>query len=910
MHKLFSFPLLFLLLTQWAPAGAGVITGTVQESESHKYLAGVIVTVQDTDISDKTDSGGAFLLRNLKPGTYYIRFMKKGYYSLIIPDVKIKDEKPLLLKTEMYPGDETQFLFLEIGGIQVTAERELLSEEPETVHTINSGEIEHMQANSLADALTMIPGNENAGGLGLNKRQSINLRSFSEDQASAFGTKVIVDDVPLTNNANLNTGVGVGLGVSVSNNSGWGYDLREIAAENLDKIEVSAGASSVEYGDHTTGLIKVKTKIKNVPTRLKLKNNPDTREANLMGSFNAGRTNFVYNLNYGYSERDIRIEGDEFHRISASLKSQNYFFNNRLDLRNSIKYSRKIEENNYRIDTSATKAYNRDHHFTYSQQFNFKWNKVTKLYWRNYVDYQRRNSWKNQLETADVAYLTNRMTGGAAEAIISYPIYRSDVRTIGDEWSYGSKLKIQRKLLTGEILHRFLGGAEFQTDRNLGRGKTFDILRPPYGHLTSRPRSFDAIPGVTQLALFFEDRVTGTLLFPFTLDLGFRLDSYNPTRFKAGNLFQNKDIFEAKQGTFFNPRIGLKVKPFPKTQLRFTYSKSSKTPALNSIYPENYFLDVSEIGLRNGQVGDTVHIVSTHVFDRSAPNLKGYQSTKYEIGLDQQVGNFGLSLAAYYNVSKNQPKSVYNPFYYDFYFWPQWPEKSGRESVEQVLASTSYKKSINRSWSKNSGFEFSLRSHRIPSLNMRFRVSAAFNYRKSGSDAYPVYTPSRKIISADMDTLLVAPYYAPNESWRQRMVVKYNVDYIAKPLGIWLTFRAEQKLFEQSVQISKVKLAADGYFYNGQNYDIDAETSAAIGLDRSAPGSEYTTVNASRPNDIWLFSVTASKALFKGAEVSLFVNNIFNNLAYYKDIYGLLRAGNPAMFWGIAFSSKLDNLFK
>ena len=45
-----------------------------------------------------------------------------------------------------------------------------------------------------------------------------------------------------------------------------------------------------------------KTKTKNVPTRLKLKNNPDTREANLMGSFRLKSTNLVYNLNYPIPE--------------------------------------------------------------------------------------------------------------------------------------------------------------------------------------------------------------------------------------------------------------------------------------------------------------------------------------------------------------------------------------------------------------------------------------------------------------------------------------------------------------------------------------------------------------------------------------------------------------------------------
>ena len=51
---------------------------------------------------------------------------------------------------------------------------------------------------------------------------------------------------------------------------------------------------------------------------MKLKNNPYTREANLMGSFGAGKTDFVYNFNYGYSERDIRVTGDEYHRIAIA----------------------------------------------------------------------------------------------------------------------------------------------------------------------------------------------------------------------------------------------------------------------------------------------------------------------------------------------------------------------------------------------------------------------------------------------------------------------------------------------------------------------------------------------------------------------------------------------------------------
>jgi len=916
---------LVLLFPFYLCAAGNAITGRVTISDSKQALAQVIVKIQGSRLSTQTDSSGRYLLNQVPAGKHYLLFIKKGFYSLVVPDVKTQSGSYTVLNAQMYPGDSKEYLFLEIGGIQVTAQRNLLSEEPETVHRITGGEIEHMQANSLADVLDMIPGNEKTGNLGLRYKQQINLRSFGTDRFSSFGTRVIIDDVPLTNNADLQTGVGVGYGTSVTTNSGWGYDLREVVADNLAKVDVASGASSVEYGDHTAGVILVQTKMKNVPTRLKLKSNPDTREANLMGSFHLGKTNLVYNLNYGYSERNIRIKGDEYHRIAASLKSQNTFWNKRLRVRQYLKYNRRLEENNYKIDTTATLAYNRDHHLTYSQQFDFKWNDVTDVYWRNYVDYKHRNSWKYKLESADVSYLSNRMTAGTSLADTSKPVYHSNVRTIGDEFSYGSKLRLRRKWFIGAILHRFLIGSEFQTDKNTGPGKTFDVLRPPNGALHSRPRRFDAIPGITQMAFFFEDRLTGKLFLPFTFDVGFRLDSYNPTALKLKNLFTNNDVFAAKQGTFFNPRLGLKVNLFSKTQLRFTFSKTSKTPALSSIYPEPYYLDVNDLlyqTVQGSQGQDSVVVrpllMSTYIYERSVPHLKGYQTTKYEAGFDQQWGNFAISLVGYFKQTKNFPKSINAPFYYNRYLWPNWPESSGKESVERILFLTSFSsKSKNLGWAKSSGFEFSLRTHRIPSLNMRFRISAAFNFRKEGSTFYPVYYRTETVKACDSlstgwifpKDIQIVPYYSPNESWRQRMIVKYNVDYIAKPLGIWLTLRAEQVLWDQTLNVSHAKLAAQGYYYNGSNVPINAETSQQLNLNRRYSNLDVT-VDKSKPNNKWLFSIIVSKALFKGAEVSLFVNNFLNDRAYYINRYGFYEATNPAMFWGMALSSKIDGLFK
>ena len=219
LNKMKKFTTLFLIIFLRLGYGqSGEITGLVLEA--NKPIAEVIVKIQGSDLSTYSDQAGRFHLKKVPPGSYYLIFSRSGYYSLVVPDIKIDAEHPAAVNVDMVPGDEKEFLFLEIGGIQVTASRELISEEAETVHRISSGEIEHMQANSLANVLDLIPGNEKVNSSGLDKAQKIAVRNFNSPEdynqdLSLFGTKIIVDDTPLSNNANLQTGVGVGAGSTV-----------------------------------------------------------------------------------------------------------------------------------------------------------------------------------------------------------------------------------------------------------------------------------------------------------------------------------------------------------------------------------------------------------------------------------------------------------------------------------------------------------------------------------------------------------------------------------------------------------------------------------------------------------------------------------------------------------------------
>ncbi|MBN2366003.1 MAG: hypothetical protein EH225_08375, partial [Calditrichaeota bacterium] len=323
------FFFLFFIFCLYPPAmqgqmATGTLQGHVTDYNNDQPLAAVVITIEGSKLSAHTDEKGFFRITGVPEGKYNLMCLKTGCYCTMSDPVEVQAGKVSEVELKMLPGDPSKFLYISIGGITVTAERDLIPENHETVHKISAGEIEHMQATNLGDILDLIPGVERKNRPGLEKKSFIGLRGVETDRSydtpDVFGTKIIVDEIPMSNNTNLNSGTGVGYGSNVTTNVGQGIDLRGIVADNIQKVEVVSGVPSVEYGDLTTGIVKVTTQSGNRPMRLKMKNNPDTREFNVNGGNPLfSNLDMFYNLNYAHSERDIRQDGDEVSRVSGQL---------------------------------------------------------------------------------------------------------------------------------------------------------------------------------------------------------------------------------------------------------------------------------------------------------------------------------------------------------------------------------------------------------------------------------------------------------------------------------------------------------------------------------------------------------------------------------------------------------------
>ena len=128
---------------------------------------------------------------------------------------------------------------------------------------IDTTAMQHLQPSSFSDLLELLPGHVSkdpsmSAPNVINLRTALNVTPADDYMTSAIGTSFIVDGVPVNNNSVMQT-------TPDSNHSdretvGKGVDMRGIATDDIEKVEIVRGIASVEYGELTSGLVNIKRK--------------------------------------------------------------------------------------------------------------------------------------------------------------------------------------------------------------------------------------------------------------------------------------------------------------------------------------------------------------------------------------------------------------------------------------------------------------------------------------------------------------------------------------------------------------------------------------------------------------------------------------------------------------------------
>ena len=215
--------------------------GTSKATESH--IVNIVVTDKNTKESvimancsldplgsfNVTDIDGKAVFQKVPAGSFTLKVSYVGYETYT---TTLKVEKDLTVNVQLVPTS------LALKEVVVTAKQNASGASTSSI--IGRQAIDHLQASSLADIIQLIPGKE-MGNVDMTQKSNLQLRTLRNNNTSAFGSSIVVDGVPISNNGQVTQG-------QFSSTAFTGTDLRQIAADNIDNVEVIRGIPSAEYG--------------------------------------------------------------------------------------------------------------------------------------------------------------------------------------------------------------------------------------------------------------------------------------------------------------------------------------------------------------------------------------------------------------------------------------------------------------------------------------------------------------------------------------------------------------------------------------------------------------------------------------------------------------------------------------
>lgn len=206
-------------------------------------------------LSGSCDDQGICRFERVAAGRYKLRVTFLGYkpYTQVIP-VDDSFTWLALLEPDAVNLDEVVVTASESRGMTSSSK-------------IDRQAMEHLQPSSFADLVSLLPG-ERSTVPNMGAANLIRLReagsgiqtdgSSTDYDISSLGTSFLMDGVPINTKANMSyLAGGDNKYVENRNTTGRGVDMRTIPTDEIEHVEVVRGIPSVEYGDLTSGLIKI-----------------------------------------------------------------------------------------------------------------------------------------------------------------------------------------------------------------------------------------------------------------------------------------------------------------------------------------------------------------------------------------------------------------------------------------------------------------------------------------------------------------------------------------------------------------------------------------------------------------------------------------------------------------------------
>lgn len=602
-----------------------------------------------------------------------------------------------------------------------------------TTSIIGRQALDHLQATSLKDILQLLPGGVSMKNPSLTSPGQFKVRTLASDDNATFGAAIIINGMPVSTNANMNTG----LGLSSISSGNSGADLRSIATDDIESVEIIRGVASAEYGDVSSGVMIVNKRIGVSDLNMKARIMPGIMQLHAGKGFDiksAGSLNI--SADYARGTSDPRFLTDKYNRGILSLAHRKTLLDKTWTLTTNIDLSYTGEWKGADPDEpEAMKKF-----FSSRDAFSLRLShngmlKLDKALARTLkydvaLSLSSDRIFNDRLVSVGSGAILDATKDGMYEGTPYPSSYETLSGTKSNPVMYWAKFSDLFYLNVGNMSNRFNVGTEWKIEGNRGIGQ-YDKTPKFKAFAQDRIRRFCDIPYMNQISAYFEDNVV----------LTFSERRYPNITGQAGVRWTVVQPWRNERMMALSPRLNIAVNPVRYLSLRLGYGISEKVPSLQDLYPSPDYYDFYNMSVSDGQ--KSYYLYSTRVFDNKPVSIKTMRGTKYELGFDVRLDNgMSFSVVGYHEkVSRcfGPDNSEWKTLVFDVWnaadvtFTGQKPiydqqNPSRRDTVLYNLIRPGNPKSR-----RNRGIEFDFNFGKINATNTSFYLSGAWSETRSSS---------------------------------------------------------------------------------------------------------------------------------------------------------------------------------
>ncbi|MFA5850153.1 MAG: TonB-dependent receptor plug domain-containing protein [Bacteroidales bacterium] len=607
---------------------------TIVDSLTKEPVIGASCLLKNYGIYGVADLEGIAVLKNVPSGEAAFEIQMLGYETY---SATININSPLDIRIAIQPTS------LQLEEVTVVAKASAAG--TSTSSKIGRQAMDHLQATSLKDIMQLLPGQLITGVNDMTSAEKLTIRTLNSYSANnAFGTSILVDGIPVSDNASLKDKT------AINSTGATGVDLRQIGADNIESVEVIRGIPSAEYGDLASGAVLVNTKSGYTPYEVRAKINPSNLNASFGKGWNLGKKKGNLNVNFDYVQAwgDPRQKSSSFDRVSGGVAYSKTFgklwytttkinINSLIDTRiedpdiisegtiNSQKSLSLRISHNGKISVNAPLMRTLSYSLGYSESISESRNTTT-------------------VSAGGGLPVITALTPGYYEIPYLTNSYKASGGTIGRPRSLFAKVTNAFSAKINKLHQRFNMGVEYKWEENKARGfYNDDDNYPIRPNSNGRPRPYYDIPSLNQISAFVEDNIE----LKFSEQLNFKI--------QAGIRFNMMQPGIAEQVSSFSPRINASLNLLNWLEIRGGWGLNSKTPGLSHLYPEPNYSDRESVRYLPTTIANQLVIYNTNIIYVQRNNdLKNATNTRSELGFDIALpNNMKFSIVGYNDFMPN-----------------------------------------------------------------------------------------------------------------------------------------------------------------------------------------------------------------------------------------------------------------